>query len=303
MRDPRRSQHLDELATDGNAAYQNAVMWAVAGDAAHARKAVEILNAWSSTLREITGRDKELGTSLCGFKFANAAEIMRHTYPGWAPADIQRCEQMLRNVFYPVIQDFAPFANGNWGTGCIKTMLAIGVFCEDREMFERAVDYYQRGSGNGCLTNYVVNPAGQCQESGRDQQHAQLGLSHLAEASEIAWHQGVDLYGAADNRLLQGFEYTARYNLGHDVPFAPQRDTTGKYSWKTIAQDGRGRLRPIYEMVWNHYENRQGLKVPYTRQAAERLRPEGAAWQADHPGFGTLLFSLPGKADVPSQKN
>jgi hypothetical protein len=36
---------------------------------------------------------------------------------------------------------------------------------------------------------------------------------------------------------------------------------------------------------------RKGLKAPYTRQAAEKIRPEGAAWSADHPGFGTLLFS------------
>jgi hypothetical protein len=55
VRDPRRSQHLDELVADGNAAYQNALMWCVTGNEAHARKSVEILNAWSSTLREITG--------------------------------------------------------------------------------------------------------------------------------------------------------------------------------------------------------------------------------------------------------
>ena len=51
------------------------------------------------------------------------------------------------------------------------------------------------------------------------------------------------------------------------------------------------RLRPVYEMVWNHYENRQGLKAPFTKQAAGKIRPEGAAWQADHPGFGTLCFT------------
>ena len=36
-------------------------------------------------------------------------------------------------------------------------------------------------------------------------------------------------------------------------------------------------LRPIYEMVWNHYENRRGIKAPYTREAAEKIRPEGEA--------------------------
>jgi len=38
---------------------------------------------------------------------------------------------------------------------------------------------------------------------------------------------------------------------------------------------------------------RKGLSAPFTKQAAEKIRPEGAAWTGDHPGFGTVLFSLP----------
>jgi len=49
--------------------------------------------------------------------------------------------------------------------------------------------------------------------------HTQLGLAHRGDACEIAWNQGLDLYRYADNRLRRGFEYTARYNLGEDVPF------------------------------------------------------------------------------------
>jgi hypothetical protein len=293
VRDPRESRHIAELALDSNAAYQNALMWAITGEQAHARKAVEILNAWSGTLRAITGKDRILGASLCGFKLVNAAEILRYTDAGWPREDVQRFERMLRTVFYPVIQDFALFANGNWDTGCVATMLAIGVFCSDRDIYDRAVDYYRHGRGNGRLTNYIVNEAGQCQESGRDQQHTQLGLGHLAEACEIAWNQGLDLYAADANRLLKGFEYTAKYNLGQEVPFVPFTDTTGKYQAKAIAVEGRGRLRPTYEMVWNHYERRRGLHAPFTRQAAAKLRPEGAAFGADHPGFGTLLFTRP----------
>jgi hypothetical protein len=161
-------------------------------------------------------------------------------------------------------------------------------------MFERAVDYFRNGKGDGRLTNYVFNEAGQCQESGRDQQHTQLGLGALAEACEVAWNQGVDLYGEADNRLLAGFEYTAKYNLGGEVVFVPHVDTTGKYRQQKISAQGRGRLRPIYEMVWNHYANRRGLAAPFTKLAAEKGRPEGAAWAADHVGFGTLLFTREG---------
>lgn len=293
VRDPEGSRRIAEFDADANAAYQNALMWCITGEPAHARKAIEILNGWSGTLRSLGGRDQQLGASLGGFKFANAAELMRHTDSGWKPAEIAQCKRMLRVVLYPVIEDFAAFANGNWDSGCIKAMLAMGVFLDDRAMFNRAVDYYRHGCGNGALTHYIINDAGQCQESGRDQQHAQLGLGHLAEAAEIAWHQGVDLYGEAGNRLLKGFEYTAKYNLGQDVPFTPHTDVTGKYKARELSSDGRGRLRPIYEMVWNHYERRRGVPAPFTRRAADRIRPEGALRNADHPGFGTLLFTLP----------
>jgi hypothetical protein len=293
VRDPRESRHIAELEADSNAAYQNALMWCLTGDAAHARKAIQILNAWSATLREITGHDKELAASLCGDKLVNAAELLRHTDSGWQPLDVAQFERLLRAVFYPIIKNFATFANGNWDTGCIKTMMGMGVFLDDRAIFERAVDYYRHGAGNGALRHYILNETGQCQESGRDQQHTQLGLGHLAEACEIAWHQGLDLYGESNNRLLKGFEYTAKYNLGYDVPFTPFTDLTGKSKARTISSQGRRRLRPLYEMVWNHYERRRGVPAPFTRQAAERIRPEGAAKGADHPGFGTLLFTLP----------
>ena len=294
-RSPLNSSGNAQMVMDGNAAYQNALMWCITGDEGHAKKAVEILNAWSGTLKRMDGCDVQLSAGLNGFKFANAAELMRHTYPAWRRDDVARFEQMLLEAIYPPLKDFAPHANGNWDAACIKTILAIGVFCNDGALFERAARYYREGKGNGCLTHYVINETGQCQESGRDQQHTQLGLSLLAEACEVAWNQGVDLYGEADNRLLKGFEYTARYNLGFEQTFAPHTDTTGKYRHTRISAEGRGKLRPIYEMVWNHYQNRRGIPAPFTRQAADQLRPESAAPGSDHPGFGTLLFSIPVK--------
>jgi hypothetical protein len=280
-----------ETENDANAAYQNALMWAITGNQAHAAKSIQILNAWSSTLRTISGNDAILAAGIYGFKFVSAAEILRYTDAGWAAGDVAAAEALFRDVFYPVIQGFATFANGNWSLSCVMTMMAIGVFTNDRTMFDRAVGWYQSGTDNGSLTHYIINEAGQCQESGRDQTHTQLGIAFLAQAAEIGWNQGLDLYGAAGNRLLRGFEYTASYNLGNDVPFVPYTDITGKYSQTVISDLERGNFRPIYEMVYNHYQVRRGVDCPFTRQVAAMLRPEGAAFQADHPGFGTILFT------------
>jgi len=278
--------------TDANAAHQNAVMWAITGEMAYADKAKEIVNAWSSALKSITGRDAVLMAGLGPFKMVNAAEILRYTNAGWSDADIKQTENHFKEVIYPVIKDFSPFANGNWDAAAIKTMMAIGVFCNDRMIFERALRYYINGHGNGRLSNYIINKDGQIQESGRDQGHTQLGIGMLAESSEIAWHQGLNLYAYDDNLLLKGFEYVAKFNLGNEVPFSPNLDRTGKYFHKTIARQDRGPLRAVYEQVYNHYVNRMGITAAFIQQAAEKLRPEGPGRPgADHPGYGTLFFT------------
>lgn len=284
---------INQLEADANAAYQNALMWCITGDEAHAKKAVEILDGWSATLKVFDGTDVELGAGLCGFKLVNAAELMRYTYPKWDTMHIVRCRRMLRDIFYPPLKDFALWAHGNWDLACMKTMMAIGIFCDDHAMFDKAVDYFYHGQGNGALTHYIINDTGQVQESGRDQPHTQLGIGQLAEMCEMGWSQGLDMYGEAGNRLLKGFEYVARYNLGEEVPFTPYVDMSGRFPAQKIAPRSP-QLRPIFEMVYNHYVRRKGLTAPWTTKAAEKFRPEGAAAKSDHPGFGTLLFSLPG---------
>src|SRR3954451_24896872 len=87
-RAPAGSLHNAEMVSDGNAAYQNALMWCITGDEGHAKKSVEILNAWSRTLKTMDGRDVQLSAGLNGFKFVSAAELMRATYPKWPAADV-----------------------------------------------------------------------------------------------------------------------------------------------------------------------------------------------------------------------
>ncbi len=265
-----------EMGDDALAAYANALRWTLTGDVKHAEKAVEIINSWSNKVQTIEGHDAKLLAGIVGYKFCNAAEILRHTYDGWKKPDQDRCERMLLEVIYPVIKDFFPEANGNWDASMIVTCMSIGVFCERRDIYERAVEYYLHGQGHGAILNYVLS-SGQCQESTRDQTHTQLGLAFLADVCETAWKQGLDLYSAYDNRLALGFEYTAKYNLGQDVPCA------GKISPKQ-----RGEFRPTYEKLHHHYHDRVGLEMKYTRQVLDKIRPEGSHW--DHVSWGTLFF-------------
>ncbi len=62
---------------------------------------------------------------------------------------------MLKEAVYPPIKDFATFANGNWDGECIKTMMAIGVFCDDQEMFNRGSSTITtvQGTVRSCITS------------------------------------------------------------------------------------------------------------------------------------------------------
>lgn len=276
-----------EMSNDSVAAYTHALQWCLTGKQAHAKKAIEILNVWSATLQSVSGHDAKLLVGMDGVKFCNAVELLRHTSANWLSDDQKRFEQMLRQVFYPVIKDFYPTANGNWDASMIQTMLAMGIFLDDRAMFDRAANYYLGGKGNGSIKKYL-NEFGQCQESGRDQLHVQMGLGFLGCACEMAWKQNIDLYGAADNRLALGFEYSARFNLGEEVRYEPYRSVEGRYHYKSISKKGRGRFRPIFERVSHHYNQRKGLKMPYCQKVLAKIRPEEEHNQ--HMPWGTLMF-------------
>lgn len=272
---------------DGLAAYTHSLLWVLTDNEDHARKSAQILNAWSAELETITNHDAQLLVGMAGHLYCNAAELLKHRWDGWPKEDQQQFKKMLTSVFYPVIKDFYPSANGNWDASMLQTMMAMAIFLDDRAMFDRAADYYRSGEGNGAITNYF-NEFGECQESGRDQVHTQMGLEFLANTCEFAWSQGVDLYGEADNRLLLGFEYTARYNLGYDVPYEPYESFEKRYHYKKISGDSRGRIRSMYEKIFNHYHGRKGLEAPFTLRAVVATRPEGQG-SAMLP-WGTLMY-------------
>ncbi|WP_405975307.1 alginate lyase family protein [Streptomyces sp. NBC_00988] len=289
------ANYQNQAVADSAAAYQNALIWAVTGDTAHADKARDILNAWSASLTAITGADGPLGAGLQAFKFVNAAELLRHTgYDGWSAADIARCEDSFLHVWYPALSCYMPYANGNWDLTSLQSLLAIGVFCEEPTLFYDALRFAAAGAGNGSVLHRIVTDAGQGQESGRDQGHEQLAVGLLADAAQVAWNQGVDLWGFDDNRILANVEYAARYNLGGDVPFVPDLDRTGKYIKLAVSATSRGSLPPIYEMAYAHYAGVRGLDAPYTKNAVFRGTGgtrvvEGS--NDDLPSWGTFAYA------------
>ncbi|MFB8178723.1 alginate lyase family protein [Streptomyces sp. NPDC055966] len=306
-------QNYTVLYNDIHAAYQNALRWKIGGTRANGDTAVALLNTWSATLTTLTGNaDRFLAAGIYGYQFANAAELVRD-HPDF---DFARFRKMLRTVFYPMNIDFLTRHNGavisnywaNWDLCNLASVMAIGILLDDHALFRGAVTYLKKGEGNGSFKNaipfrYAGQGLAQWQESGRDQGHSMMGIGLLGAICEMAWNQGADLYGYGDNRFLHAAEYVARYNLGADVPFTPYgwRSGTGHGQWReqtVISATARGQLRPVWEILHNHYARRRRLSTPYVTAMAEKVRAEGGGGDYgpnsggyDQLGFGTLLYS------------
>jgi hypothetical protein len=300
------------LARDIAAAYQNALRYRISGDSTHADAAIAILNAWSSTLEKFAGDSNAgLRVGLYGYQLAAAAELLRG-YEGFSPADFEKVKTLLLTQFYPISSDFLKRHNGtcfdhywaNWDVANMTTILAIGVLTDDRAKFDEALDYFKNGSGTGQIDRlvnhlYPGDPVlGQGQESGRDQGHMTLVVSLIGAFAKIALDQGEDLFAYQDNKILALAEYTAKYNLGQDVPWTTYKNCEGQ-EMTAISAIGRGTERPAWELLYNHYVKVKGLHAPFTQQFAEQLRPEGGGGQYgtnsggfDQLGFGTLAFTV-----------
>jgi hypothetical protein len=309
------SENYSRLFNDIAAAYACALRWKLSGDVAYADKSVQIMNAWSSTLTGISGTsDMNLAAGIYGYEFANAGEIMR-TYSGWNATDFARFQGMMRNIFYPMNHNFLVTHLGqeithywaNWDLCNMASVLAIGVLCDDRALFDEAVTYFKSGAGNGAVAQavYYVHPGhlGQWQETGRDQGHNTLGIALIGAMCEMAWNQGVDLYGHDNNRVLMGAEYVAKANLiesgtsYYTVPYV-RYTNIDKVNQTVLSTDSQGTIRPCWALIYNHYVNRKGLAAPYSARFAQLVSPEGGGGNYgpnsggfDQLGYGTLTHT------------
>lgn len=312
-----KGDNVSKLYIDVARAYQCALIWRISGSSEHGDAAVRILNSWSETLKTVTGTaDRYLASGLLGYQLANISELMRE-HPSF---NKEQMKEMLLNVFYYPLNERFLYGNGsggdhndayisnywaNWDLCNMASSMAIGIFCDRRDIYDRAVEYFKSGCGNGMIYNaipYVYEDGtAQWQESGRDQGHTNLGLGLMACVCEMAWSQGDDLYGMSDNRLLKAAEYVAKYNNGEEVSFSEYEWGSGQNGTikkqHEISPSGRGEIRPVWNMIYNHYVNRKGLSAPNIEKRIKMTGlecgavPGGHGTTYDQPGWGSLTYA------------
>lgn len=294
-----------EEREDAIAAYTTALAWYLTRDDRYAKKSIELMDAWSATIKDHTNSNAPLQTGWAGSSWPKAAEIIKHTYDGgWGNAD--RFATMLRDVYLPEIIN-GSHSNGNWELSMMEAALGIAVFIEDKAAYDKAMAKFRTRTAayvylasDGDLPKTVPSQnldtrekivkywqgqgtftTGLTQETCRDFTHTGYGLSAISHVAETSRIQGEDLYRTdVGERLRQGLGFQAKYELGE----APPSSLCG-------GSVHRG-LGPVTEVGYNALHNRLGHAMTNTQKLTEQNRPAGSnnlfvAWEtlthADNP--------------------
>src|SRR5688572_13119031 len=285
-----------EEYNDSLAAFTHALLWALSGEEAHAKKSIEIMNAWSAVFKGHSNSNGPLQAAWYGALWPRAGELIRHTYQGWPAAEVERFKGMLKNVYLPRVINGSG-ANGNWELSMIEASINIAVFLDDKTTFDKAAGMWRkrvpayfylktdgatpvpapRGSASWGTSYYVD---GLAQETCRDFLHTQLGFGAAINAAETAFQQGLDLYEGESRRLRTTMEFHADYLLGK-----PAGPVCG----------GSLELRVLntWQIAFNHYKDRAGQALPLTErlilEKARAIDPtyKHMAWETlTHAGVG-----------------
>ncbi|MFJ9787075.1 alginate lyase family protein [Amycolatopsis sp. NPDC101161] len=281
---------------DAIAAYTDALIWYISGDARYAQKAIALMDAWSATITSHTNSNAPLQTGWAGSSWPRAAEIIKYTYSSWPNSG--RFGTMLRNVYLNKIINGSN-SNGNWELSMMEAAVGISVFLEDKTNFDKAVTRYRNRvaayvylSSDGSLPKTVPGSGlssrdqivgywqgqstfvdGLTQETCRDFTHTGYGIAAIAGVAETLRIQGQDVYGTdVGERLRQALGFQSKYQLGAAVP-----------SWLCSGSLKLG-LGPVTEVGFNALHTRLGIAMSNTQTLTERQRPAGSnnlfvAWQ------------------------
>ncbi len=289
----------DEQA-DSEAAYAQALMWAITGNEVYAQNAIKIMDAWSGTLTGgHTNNNGQVQASWTGDVFPRAAEIIRYAYKGWPDASIVKFQNMLTTQFLPSLIH-GTCENGNKELTISEALINIGVFTDNRSAFDQGVKIWRGrapayiylksdgpkpveppGCGMALWGNKGFMPElveGLLQESARDSGHANLALSGLVDAAETARQQGLDLYAEQGRRIMAALEFQAQYLPPNNA--APPQGLAFE-------------IHPTWEIAYNHFHDRLGNSLPKMAAVLPGMRPTGGNhhmnWETlTHAGMGSI---------------
>ena len=309
-----------EEDADISAAYTQALLFALGGNASLGAAARATLNLYSRGLKRYTNNtegtccgNEALQAAWQSAKMTKVAELLRHTPgSGWTDADTAAFSELMYAVHLPHLYHGTP-ANGNWQASFIEGMLGIAVFSENATLFAHAAQawvdrmpsyWYLKSDGPlpppnpqpNCSpqpfcewynqTVFNASTQGVCQETCRDMGHMQMGFAAWVNGAATAELQGLPLFAQHAPRLLAASEFAALLQLNATPPAAPPALLC---SGAPVALA----LAPTFEIA-HAYFARLGLADPATqRQLVDNVRPKANPTGSQMSLWETLSHGLP----------
>jgi autotransporter-associated beta strand protein len=247
---------------DMQAVFNLTFMYVFTSNTAYAQKATDILNAWAVTNTKWTGDETFLDLGDYAERYVTAADILKSTYPGWTAANTTNVNNYFNNVLWPQVDVPNPVRGANQGAIQLKAALAIAVFLDDATKWNQAIADLRKDAAGG-LSNSLSN--GEVGDSGRDEGHWAGQLQALAWNAEVAWKQGIDLFGELDNRLLTASELYSQYQAETtDIPYIKFGGAYAFWGGGFGGPRGARRKMNFYNIIRGAYTLRKGLPAPYT---------------------------------------
>ncbi|KAK2735875.1 hypothetical protein FQN57_001081 [Myotisia sp. PD_48] len=273
---------------DSLAAYGNALAWVISGNKAHAQKAIQIMDAYSATIKGHKNTNSPLQAGWVGSVWARAGEIIRYTDAGWSSASISRFANMLRTVYMPLTVNGTDKNVANWELSMTEAAILMAVFLEDGKSYDTAMRHFKArvpatifmtsdgkypkaARGQSSAPDKIIEwwfgqsdfrENGMGQETCRDLEHTGYSIASIAHVAETARIQGEDLYKTdIGTRLRWGIGFHSQFGNGKAAP-----------SWLC-----KGALKlkfgPVTEVGYNALANRLGNSMPESKSYTESQRP------------------------------
>lgn len=211
---------------DGIDAYTLALLGYLTGEPAFSRSALDYLESWTNPDNfsgfDPNGSNAPLQHGWTIPWYANTAELLRYTYPGWQDAHTLAMNAFLERML-PLVEKDNQGAPNNWLHSRIEAHIAAAIFSSDAAMLDTAIERWKthtrsyvyidadagtpvlpsssqlatRGKAAWATPKFV---AGMTMETCRDFNHQELGMRSIFNSLAMVSNQGRDALTGNDNR-------------------------------------------------------------------------------------------------------
>lgn len=254
-----------ECTQDGEIAVSAALLYWATRNVAYSMLCIDIIQSWAIKNKIWKGNNALLEAAWSVCSLARAAEFVKYAPDAVVVQRWGKVEgaffKWLNEVIMPCLKSehiwrWKPI--GNWHFSQICARMQIAILREDQAEWNWCLQRYKQA-----LEATFSMPNSKCQgeisESCRDVTHCQFQLGGIAQAPEMALHQGVDIY---DIRIAPAFELQARIMM-KEVPegFSPQDIKTPYGYWQ----------EPVWHIAHFHFVNRKKMAMPKTTEYIKKI--------------------------------